>query len=192
MVDEDDDPAPGTAPIETDKEREARHEKRKKAEKDEPRRITHLKYKADGQGFLPDYKTHLWVVELDEDGAAAGPPTQIDQGPPPAVVAQGAHMLAVFNAGKQVAAQSGCLACHKIGENGNGGPGPELTDIGDKLLPGAILRTLENPTAPMPSFSGLPEEKKTALVAFLSSLRGQAEEGAGTSAQQGENGGSGG
>ena len=26
--------------------------------------------------------------------------------------------------GKLVAAQSGCLACHKIGENGNDGPGP--------------------------------------------------------------------
>ena len=31
---------------------------------------------------------------------------------------------AEYNAGKQVVAQSGCLACHKIGENGNDGPGP--------------------------------------------------------------------
>jgi menaquinol-cytochrome c reductase cytochrome b/c subunit len=38
---------------------------------------------------------------------------------------------------------------------------------------GAILRTLENPTAPMPSFAGLPEEKKTAMVDFLSQLRGE-------------------
>ena len=28
-----------------------------------------------------------------------------------------------FNAGREVAAQSGCLACHKIGDNGNDGPG---------------------------------------------------------------------
>src|SRR6185503_11739300 len=90
-----------------------------------------------------------------------------------------------LEAGKLVVAQSGCLACHKIGENGNDGPGPHLTDIGNKLPKAAILRTIENPTAPMPSFAGLPEEKKTALVNFLSSLRGQAEEGAGTSAQQG-------
>jgi mono/diheme cytochrome c family protein len=76
-----------------------------------------------------------------------------------------------LEAGKLVVAQSGCLACHKIGENGNDGPGPNLTDIGDKLLPGAIRRTLENPTAPMPSFRGLPADKKNALVAFLSSLR---------------------
>src|SRR3954465_3535935 len=89
-----------------------------------------------------------------------------------------------YEPGKLVAAQSGCLACHKIGENGNGGPGPDLTEIGDKLLPGAILRPLENPTAPMPSFSGLPQEKKTALVAFLSSLRGEDGGGAGTQGQQ--------
>ena len=113
-------------------------------------------------------------------GAAAGSPNSIDM-----KVAPG------LEKGKLVAAQSGCLACHKIGENGNDGPGPELTDIGDKLLPGAIKRTLENPTAPMPSFAGLPEEKKDQLVAFLSSLRGGETEsgGAGTSSQQGEGAG---
>jgi mono/diheme cytochrome c family protein len=122
--------------------------------------------------FAMGYLTYL--------GASAGSPNEIDMKVPQNL-----------EAGKLVVAQSGCLACHKIGENGNDGPGPELTDIGDKLLPGAILRTLENPTAPMPSFAGLPEEKKTALVAFLASLRGQQEEGAGTEAQQGA-GGSGG
>lgn len=76
----EEDPAPGSAPIETDKEREARREKRKKVEKDEPRRITHMKYKSDGQGFLEDYKTHLWVVELDDDGAAAGPLRRLTDG----------------------------------------------------------------------------------------------------------------
>ena len=79
--------------------------------------------------------------------------------------------------GKLVAAQSGCLACHMIGDNGNGGPGPHLTDIGDKLEKGAIRRTLENPTAPMPSFRNLPEDKKSALVDFLSSLKGGTEAG---------------
>jgi len=94
-------------------------------------------------------------------GAAAGSPNQIDLQVP-----------AQYEAGKLVAAQSGCLACHKIGENGNDGPGPHLTDIGAKLLPGAIERTLDNPTAPMPSFKNLPPEKKKALVAFLSQLKG--------------------
>jgi menaquinol-cytochrome c reductase cytochrome b/c subunit len=122
--------------------------------------------------FAMAYLTYL--------GASAGSPNEVDMKVP-----------ANLEAGKLVVAQSGCLACHKIGENGNDGPGPELTDIGDKLLPGAIKRTLENPTAPMPSFAGLPEEKKNQLVAFLSSLRGGEAEskGAGTSGQQGENGG---
>ncbi len=93
-------------------------------------------------------------------GAAAGSPNSIDM-----VVAKR------YEKGKLVAAQSGCLACHKIGENGNGGPGPPLTHVGDSLDPGAIRRTLENPTAPMPSFRGLPEDKKTALVDFLASLK---------------------
>ena len=64
-------------------------------------------------------------------------------------------------------AQSGCLACHKIGENGNAGPGPDLTHIGSRLPAGAIARTLVNPTAPMPSFRNLPPKKFTAVVRFL-------------------------
>ncbi|MEA2316559.1 MAG: menaquinol-cytochrome c reductase cytochrome b/c subunit, partial [Solirubrobacteraceae bacterium] len=61
-------------------------------------------------------------------GAAAGAPTQIDMQPPARLAAQGPQAVANFEKGKQIVAQSGCLACHKIGENGNGGPGPELTD----------------------------------------------------------------
>ena len=90
-------------------------------------------------------------------GASAGSPNEIDM-----------KTSAKYEAGKLVVAQSGCLACHKIGENGNDGPGPHLTDIADKLPRAAILRTLENPTPPMPSFANLPENKKTALVDFLS------------------------
>src|SRR5829696_1957481 len=94
-------------------------------------------------------------------GAVAGSPNSIDMNVP-----------ANLEKGKLVAAQSGCLACHKIGENGNDGPGPHLTDVGDKLYPAAIERTLDNPTAPMPSFRNLPAEKKDALVQFLSQLKG--------------------
>jgi menaquinol-cytochrome c reductase cytochrome b/c subunit len=72
-------------------------------------------------------------------GAAAGSPNEIEY-----------KVAPQYEAGKLAVAQSGCLACHKIGENGNGGPGPNLTRIGDKLPRAAILRTLENPTAPMP------------------------------------------
>ena len=74
----------------------------------------------------------------------------------------------------EVAAASGCLACHKIGENGNAGPGPNLTKIGARLPRPAIARTLINPTAPMPSFSGLRQtspQRFNELVNFLGSLR---------------------
>jgi quinol-cytochrome oxidoreductase complex cytochrome b subunit len=94
-------------------------------------------------------------------GAAAGSPNEIEY-----------KVAPQYEAGKLVAAQSGCLACHKIGENGNSGPGPNLTEIGTKLAPAAIERTLDNPTAPMPSFRALPQDKKTALVQFLSQLDG--------------------
>jgi menaquinol-cytochrome c reductase cytochrome b/c subunit len=104
-------------------------------------------------------------------GAAAGPPTQIDKPISAAVKAQGAKMVAEVEKGRQVAAQSGCLACHKIGENGNAGPGPPLTDIADRLPKQAIARTLVNPTAPMPSFKNLPPDKFNALVTYLSSLK---------------------
>ena len=107
-------------------------------------------------------------------GAVAGSPNSIDMTVPQEL-----------EKGKLVAAQSGCLACHKIGENGNDGPGPHLSDIGDKLEKAAIRRTLENPTAPMPSFRNLPEDKKAALVNFLSSLKGGEQE----SGVQGQGGG---
>lgn len=100
------------------------------------------------------------MAYLTYAGATAGSPNQVDMKVP-----------AKLEPGKLVVAQSGCLACHKIGENGNDGPGPNLTDIGDKLLPAAIKRTLDNPTAPMPSFRGLPTDKKDQLVAFLASLK---------------------
>jgi quinol-cytochrome oxidoreductase complex cytochrome b subunit len=94
-------------------------------------------------------------------GAAAGSPNEIDL-----------KVAPEYEAGKLVAAQSGCLACHKIGENGNGGPGPNLSAIGNRLPAAAIRRTLENPTPPMPSYRGLPEQKKTDLVNFLAQLDG--------------------
>jgi mono/diheme cytochrome c family protein len=103
--------------------------------------------------FAMAYLTYL--------GAAAGSPNEIEY-----------KVAAKYEPGKLVAAQSGCLACHKIGHNGNDGPGPELSDVATKLPKAAILRTLENPTAPMPSYRNLPAEKKTALVDFLSQLDG--------------------
>ena len=92
-------------------------------------------------------------------GAAAGTPTEIDL-----------EVAPEYEAGKQVAAQTGCLACHKIGENGNDGPGPELTEIGNQIPREAIARSLQNPPQGMPNFSGLPPKKFESLTAFLASL----------------------
>jgi ubiquinol-cytochrome c reductase cytochrome b subunit/menaquinol-cytochrome c reductase cytochrome b/c subunit len=108
-------------------------------------------------------------------GANAGPPTQVDMPTPARVTAQGPALLAQYEKGKQVVGQSGCLACHRLGDNGNDGPGPELTEIAARLPRQAIARTLINPTAPMPSFLGLQKnspDKFSALVTFLSQLKG--------------------
>src|SRR4051794_2164761 len=101
-------------------------------------------------------------------GANAGSPTEIAMAAPKDLHGQA---LASFNQGKLVAAQSGCLACHKIGENGNDGPGPPLTTVGNRVPEAAIARTLINPTAPMPSFKDLPPDKFNALVSFLGQLK---------------------
>jgi menaquinol-cytochrome c reductase cytochrome b/c subunit len=98
-------------------------------------------------------------------GASAGSPNAIDM-----------PVAKQYEQGKLIVAQAGCLACHKIGENGNDGPGPHLTNIGETLPKDAILRTLDNPTAPMPSFRGMPQEQKIALVDFLAQLKGEQTE----------------
>jgi len=108
---------------------------------------------------------------LTYQGAAAGPPTQIDMPTPQRIIAQGGPMLEEYEKGKQVVAQSGCQGCHKIGENGAGGPGPPLTEIAKRLPKQAIARTLINPTTPMPSFKNLPPDKFNALVLYLSQLK---------------------
>ena len=55
-------------------------------------------------------------------GALAGPPTEIEL-----------EVAPQYERGQEViAASSGCLGCHKIGENGNT-LGPNLTEIGDRL-----------------------------------------------------------
>ena len=108
---------------------------------------------------------------LTYEGANAGSPTAIEMATPAAVVQAGGQTLAEYEAGKQVVAQSGCLACHKIGENGNDGPGPNLSHVGSRLPRQGIARTLVNPTAPMPSFKNLPSQKFNAVVAFLSQLK---------------------
>jgi mono/diheme cytochrome c family protein len=107
---------------------------------------------------------------LTYEGANAGSPNQIDLETPKSVVAQGPETLRTFESGKQVVAQSGCLACHKIGHNG-GAIGPDLTEIGGRLPRQAIARTLVNPTAPMPPYTELSPKKRDDLVEFLAQLK---------------------
>ena len=62
------------------------------------------------------------MAYLTVEGALAGPRHEIDL-----------KRRAQYEPGKNVTASSGCLGCHRVGENGNAGPGPNLTDIGDRL-----------------------------------------------------------
>jgi menaquinol-cytochrome c reductase cytochrome b/c subunit len=111
------------------------------------------------------------IAYLTYSGAHTGAPTAIEMPVPTAVRQAGGSLLAEYEEGSKVVAQSGCLACHKLGDNGNAGPGPELTHIASRIPRQAIARTLVNPTAPMPSFKNLPAKKFNAIVNFLSQLK---------------------
>jgi len=104
-------------------------------------------------------------------GANAGSPTEIELETPERIVALGPQTVASYESGKQLVPQAGCLACHKIAENGNDGPGPPLTDIGGRLPKQAIAQTMVNPTAPMPSYRDLPPQQFDDLVLYLSLLK---------------------
>ena len=95
-------------------------------------------------------------------GANAGSPNEVDK-----------EVAASVEPGKEVFAQSGCGACHKIGENGNNGPGPELTEIGRRLPREGIARSLVVGPGIMPSYQDLPPKKFEDLTAFLASLNGE-------------------
>jgi len=90
---------------------------------------------------------------------------------PHAVDTHGAVAIASFRAGEVALFQSGCLACHRLGEAGNRGPGSDLTHVGSRLSSSAIDRALVATRTPMPAFSGLPNAERRNLVYFLSQLR---------------------
>jgi menaquinol-cytochrome c reductase cytochrome b/c subunit len=97
-------------------------------------------------------------------GALAGAPTEIELATSPQ-----------HEEGKEITASAGCLACHKIGENGNT-LGPNLTEVGSRLGPPAIARTLVNPTSPMPSYQEFQRENPEQfdkLVQYVASLKGE-------------------
>jgi ubiquinol-cytochrome c reductase cytochrome b subunit/menaquinol-cytochrome c reductase cytochrome b/c subunit len=104
--------------------------------------------------------TIISMAYLTYAGANAGPPSEIDMQVP-----------SQYEAGKEVVAQTGCLACHRLGENGNPGPGPELTDIGARIPRNAILRSLLAGPGIMPSFQDLGRKKLNEVADFLASLQ---------------------
>jgi menaquinol-cytochrome c reductase cytochrome b/c subunit len=104
------------------------------------------------------------MTYLTIEGALAGAPSEIALPTAPQ-----------YEEGKEITASSGCLACHKIGENGNT-LGPDLTQIGARLGPQAIARTLVNPTSPMPSYKSFLDENPKQfdkLVEYVASLKAE-------------------
>ncbi|HKZ13989.1 MAG TPA: c-type cytochrome [Solirubrobacterales bacterium] len=103
--------------------------------------------------------TILAMGYLTYAGATTGSPLEVEM-----------KVAPQYKAGAEVVASSGCLACHKLGENGNNGPGPELTHIGSRIPRAAIIRSIEIGPSIMPSFRELPKQKLNQLADFLSSL----------------------
>jgi menaquinol-cytochrome c reductase cytochrome b/c subunit len=104
--------------------------------------------------------TIVVMAYLTYKGANAGPPTNVEMKVPPQ-----------YEAGKLVVAQSACLACHKIGDSGNGTLAPDLTHIGSRIPRAAILRSLEAGPSIMPSFQSLGQKKLNEVADFLSYLK---------------------
>jgi menaquinol-cytochrome c reductase cytochrome b/c subunit len=130
------------------------------------RRITHRPV-----ALAAGLTTILAMAYLTYTGANTGSPNSVDIKPPSNLTAA---QVQVFKRGELVVGESGCEACHQIGNNGNNGPGPILTHIGSKLRPNAIASTLRNPTAPMPSFASLAKndpQKFNDLINFLGMLQ---------------------
>ena len=108
------------------------------------------------------------MAYLTYTGANTGSPNTVDMKPPANL---SAAQKDTFTQGELIVGQTGCLACHTLGGNGNDGPGPNLTHVASKVPQQQLAATLINPTPPMPSFAGLPKNKFNTLVAFLSELQ---------------------
>jgi menaquinol-cytochrome c reductase cytochrome b/c subunit len=108
------------------------------------------------------------MAYLTYSGANTGSPNTVSISPPASLTPAEQQQ---FKAGAEVVGDSGCLACHVLGSNGNNGPGPPLTHIASTVPAAQIASTLRNPTPPMPSFKNLPPDKFNNLVYFLSNLQ---------------------
>jgi menaquinol-cytochrome c reductase cytochrome b/c subunit len=104
--------------------------------------------------------TIIVIAYLTYKGANAGPPTEVSMDVPKQ-----------YEAGKLVVGQSACLACHKIGDSGNGTLAPDLTHIGSRIPRNAIKRSLVAGPGIMPSFKSLGDEKLNEVADFLAYLK---------------------
>jgi menaquinol-cytochrome c reductase cytochrome b/c subunit len=118
--------------------------------------------------------TIIAMAYLTYEGANTGAPTEIQQSIKASEAAAATQVtpsqFKTLKAGQEVVAQSGCLACHKLGENGNAGPGPTLTHIGARIPRNGILRSLRAGPGIMPAFNDLPPRKLKAIADYLASL----------------------
>lgn len=88
---------------------------------------------------------------------------------------RGSASRGLVRAGAVVLDESGCLACHRIGDEGNDGPGPALTTVGARLTAAQIRHVLDDPREPMPFFAALPKQQYRSLVAYLVSLKASSD-----------------
>jgi ubiquinol-cytochrome c reductase cytochrome b subunit/menaquinol-cytochrome c reductase cytochrome b/c subunit len=75
--------------------------------------------------------------------------------------------------GRRAFLDSGCLGCHRLGVQGNAGPGPDLSRIGSRLDRGQLARILRDPPAPMPSYFLLERRNPAAFRALVDFLAAQ-------------------
>src|SRR4051794_8431543 len=119
--------------------------------------------------------TIIAMAYLTYEGANTGAPTEIAQAIPGGKGAAAAAAgitpseFETLKSGKEIVAQSGCLACHKIGENG-GTLGPNLSHIGTRIPRNGILRSLRAGPGIMPAFDTLPQRKLNEIADYLASL----------------------
>jgi menaquinol-cytochrome c reductase cytochrome b/c subunit len=104
--------------------------------------------------------TVVAMAFLTYKGANAGPPSEVTIDVPKQ-----------YEAGKEVVAQSACLACHKIADSGNGTLAPDLTHVGSRIPRAAILRSLKAGPSIMPSFKSLGDKKLNEVADFLAYLK---------------------
>lgn len=100
-------------------------------------------------------------------GGSGSPGTAINASPPTTIQPK---LPPGDKGGRRVVMQSGCLACHRIGESGDRKLASNLTHIGTRESRESILRTLKKGPGIMPSFDNLGKEKLDRLASYLANL----------------------